>query len=93
MTVPPYGSLSPGDEHKLYLEDRATWIAYVAKAAAEKLVRGGIAALSAAWPHMGEDYRRGVWAYLDEDTRAALRAARATAQASEQPDLIEDATA
>lgn len=76
-SAPAYGSLTHEAETALYLNDRAGWLAYVAGAMGQKLLRGGADAIRQAWRFMPEDYRTAVLDTLTVEQRVLVRRAGA----------------
>jgi hypothetical protein len=74
-SVPPYGSLSPADEHQLCAADYPAWVRYIGQGAGPKIVAGGEDAIRLAWAVATDEYKKAVWGPLNLAGRKAIRSA------------------
>lgn len=78
LPLPAYGELSPMDESKLYAADKPRWRAYIAQGYAMRFRARGHARAMVIVQWCGvltDDTREAIWALLNADERAELRAA------------------
>lgn len=77
--VPAYGTLTPLEEHRLYLNEHPRWVAYITPRYLELMNRpGGMAWLAEGFARiMTRPLQRAVWARLTESQRQELTLASA----------------
>lgn len=68
--------MTPFEEYELFMTDHAGWIRYVAEIRAKAMQSLPVAEVVQTWGIMSRDLQVAVWAHLDADTRAAIKAGR-----------------
>lgn len=96
--VPAYGTLTPLEEHRLYLNEHPRWVAYITPRYLELMNRpGGMAWLAEGFENvMSRALQRAIWAQLSESqqqdiTRRVeiIRAERAASKPSSDKDTTQ----